>query len=149
SRDELDPAGGAPGISAAGVELIDLGLVFQGQDQSLPRGHFNRSHSLDRELRHSCLPFQRTGHLARGSLLLANWNGVPIPLANIFRIGFGTSPRWSRQNIPGRSGPKTLRILASTGFGAWWNRSGMSCLGGCPSVVSAYTGRAGPQLRGT
>jgi hypothetical protein len=65
SNDELEPAGGAPGVSAAGVELIDFRLVFQCQNQPLPPGHVDRSHSLDRKLRHGRIPFYRTGNQFR------------------------------------------------------------------------------------
>jgi hypothetical protein len=37
--DELDAARGAAGMSAAGVKLIDSGVLCQGQDKPLPSGN--------------------------------------------------------------------------------------------------------------
>src|SRR5262245_39749474 len=39
ARDELDAAGGAAGVAAAGVQLIDAGLVLQRQHQPLVGRH--------------------------------------------------------------------------------------------------------------
>jgi len=35
AADELDAAGGAASVAAAGVELIDLGFILQGEDEAL------------------------------------------------------------------------------------------------------------------
>ena len=50
--DELDPTGGAPGVAAAGVELVDLGVVLEGQDQALVGRHVKRADPVHRQLRH-------------------------------------------------------------------------------------------------
>ena len=50
--DELDAAGGAAGVAAAGVELIDLGLVLQRQDQPLAVRHLERADAFHGQLRH-------------------------------------------------------------------------------------------------
>jgi hypothetical protein len=53
---EFDPAGGAPGVPAAGVELIDLGVVLEGEDHSLAGWHVERADPVHGELGHRCAP---------------------------------------------------------------------------------------------
>src|SRR6185312_10223970 len=55
AREEFDPAGGAAGVAAAGMELIDLGFVLQRQHQALALGHLELPDSLDSQLRHDNL----------------------------------------------------------------------------------------------
>ena len=52
---KLDPAGGAARVAAAGVELVHMGLVFQGQDQALVQRDLELSDSFDRQARHDCI----------------------------------------------------------------------------------------------
>jgi len=58
--EELDPARRAAGVPAAGVELVDPGLVDQGQDEALPGRNLELADPFDRQQRHgSSLPSQR------------------------------------------------------------------------------------------
>ena len=53
--DEFDPARRAAGVAAAGVQLIDLGLVGQREDEPLARWHLELPDPLDAQLRHGIL----------------------------------------------------------------------------------------------
>jgi hypothetical protein len=50
--DEPDPAGCALGVSAAGVELVDVRFVREGQDETLALRYFKSSDTFDVELWH-------------------------------------------------------------------------------------------------
>ena len=53
--DEVDSAGGAAGVAAAGVELVDLGIIGQCVDQAFAGGDFEGADGLDGEFGHGFL----------------------------------------------------------------------------------------------
>src|SRR5690606_16668090 len=50
--DELDATRCAAGVPAAGVLLIDAGVLLECENEALPIGHEERAHSFDSQLRH-------------------------------------------------------------------------------------------------
>jgi hypothetical protein len=54
--DKFYPAGGAAGIAATGMQLIDVCFVAQGKHKALACGHLEISNSLDRQLGHGAFP---------------------------------------------------------------------------------------------
>jgi hypothetical protein len=50
--DELNAAGGAPSLAAAGVKLIDLRFVSQCEHEALACGDFKAANILNREFGH-------------------------------------------------------------------------------------------------
>ena len=52
SGDELDPAGRAAGVAAAGVQDVHVGILLDRQDQPLVIRHVERSISFNRQLGH-------------------------------------------------------------------------------------------------
>jgi hypothetical protein len=52
--DELDAACRTPRIPAAGVQLIDPGIMLERQNQPLPVRHFKLAHPIDCKFRHEC-----------------------------------------------------------------------------------------------
>jgi hypothetical protein len=54
--DELDAAGRAAGIAAAGVELINSRILDQGQYEALGGWNFESTDAFDRELGHAYRP---------------------------------------------------------------------------------------------
>jgi hypothetical protein len=57
--DELDAAGGAAGVAAAGVELVGLGFVGEGVDEAFAGGDFKVAEVFDGKLGHGAMVANR------------------------------------------------------------------------------------------
>jgi len=55
--DELDAAGGAASVAAAGVKLIDAGILFEGEDEPLTLRYFELANAFDCKLGHERPPW--------------------------------------------------------------------------------------------
>jgi hypothetical protein len=56
SSNEFDSARGASRVAATGMQLIDVGFVFQSQHEPFPLRNGKRSDSLDGQVGHSGIP---------------------------------------------------------------------------------------------
>ena len=57
--DELHATGGTARVAAAPMEDVDLRVLLDGEHETFPVGHVNRSKPFDRQLRQSAFSFVR------------------------------------------------------------------------------------------
>lgn len=63
--EELHATRGAARVSAAGVEDVDLGVLFDGEHEALAVGHVHCSETFNREFGHQALYFAGAPPVAR------------------------------------------------------------------------------------